>query len=101
MARRRSKKIKRAVVFALLVACMVVIAAEFSRVGPKPTNPLARQLAPGAGAAVIRALGSGSLSRLTQVISEDNKRTWYSAGTHLASGVHDGSGLTDWHSISR
>jgi len=81
---------RRLVAVALVAACALLLLHELLRVVPRPVNPLVAQLAPGAAGAIVRALGPDGLYRVGQVISENNRTTWYSGGTHRASGMYKG-----------
>jgi len=73
-----------------IALAIAVVAILTRRVGTIFPNPSAAELAPGAASAIVCALGPKALDRVGQVISPGNTVSWYSAGTHLASGIANG-----------
>jgi hypothetical protein len=78
---------KRRGIFLAGVAALVVLLFVFYRFW---RASIPNEMAPGAAAAVRRALGSKGIDRIVQVISPGNRPSLVSAATHLASGTDHG-----------
>jgi len=72
------------VAIAILLAVVAILLLVPRSKRPPP------DMAPGATAAVRRALGNAGVERIVQVISPGNRPSAVSAGTHLASGAWHG-----------
>src|SRR5437870_937582 len=83
---RQTKRLSRQMVIAILLTVAVAILLLV----PRSKRPPPADMAPGATAAVRRALGNAGVERIVQVISPGNRPSAVSAGTHLASGVWHG-----------
>jgi len=76
---------RRTVAIAILVVALILVVSV-----RRWHATLEGEMAPGAAAAVRRALGQVGVDRIVQVISPGNRASFVSARTHLASGVDHG-----------